>query len=419
MTIKSYNFKNQILNSDELANLLAFASDKFAGALSEEDCPISNSGTTMTVGPGHILGGGHILELVENESYTMTNNSLIVLRVLYADNLHIDDDENPNITLASAGTITDMSDPYYEVVQVRSPEGNPAEKHYYILETEGLDHYVRCDNLTPPETEINPDHTYYSLIQTYYTITLSDGRTYNSGTTQFVKNNLDELIGFDVVLGALYNNQFFNLLPRRSKESYRDYLTAEAYEGLKKYMEETFVWHEGGTEKVGDYAKGQLGTLIFSGSTITNINTVSPLLIDPTVIDASRIHIGNLSVGNPNTPIYLEGGVFKEGTTIDSNNPLAVERGGTGANNATTAKMNLRLFHGESDPDEVPANNLQYYLYDTNGALISKYAPLGQPRAGDIYFKIIKNEIPFNSTPNPTGINITRRYDPETTTWSY
>lgn len=406
MTIKSYNFKNQILNSDELANLLAFASDKFAGALSEEDCPISNSGNTMTVGPGHILGGGHILELVENESYTMTNNSLVVLRVLYADNLHIDDDENPNITLASAGTITDMSDPYYEVVQVRSPEGNPAEKHYYILETEGLDHYVRCDNLTPPETEINLDHTYYSLIQTYYTITLSDGRTYSSGTTQFVKNNLDEIIGFDVVLGALYNNQFFNLLPRRSKESYRDYLTAEAYEGLKKYMEETFVWHEGGSEKVGDYAKGQIGNLVISGSNITNINPANPLIIDPACIDPNRIKFGNLSVGDENTHIYLDNGIIKQGNSIDSSNPLSIERGGTGANNATSAKQNLRLFHGESDPDSVAANNLQYYSYDASGALINKYTPLGQPKPGDIYFKILKKDI-------------NRQVDLETTRWSY
>ena len=406
MTIKSYNFKNQILNSDELARVLAYASDTFAGALSEDDCPISNSGSTMTIGAGHILGAGHSIELSASESLTLPNNSLAVLRVNYSDELNIDNDTNSNISLTSVGTITNISDPYYEVTEVLNPEGNPAENHYYILETAGIDHYVRCDNLTPPETEVNPEHTYYSLVQTYYTITLNTGQIYNSGVTHYIKNTSDEVIGFEIVLAALYNNQFFNLLPRRGKDSYRDYLTAEAYEGLKKYIEETFVWHEGGSEKVGDYAKGQVGNLVISGSNITNINPANPLIIDPACIDPNRIKFGNLSVGDENTHIYLDNGIIKQGNSIDSSNPLSIERGGTGANNATSAKQNLRLFHGESDPDSVAANNLQYYSYDASGALINKYTPLGQPKPGDIYFKILKKDI-------------NRRVDLETTKWSY
>lgn len=303
MKLKIYNTLNQKLHSEQIAKLLQYGSDNFAGALS------STSPVTVTTDKWKwanttvdLIGAGIFFSL---EELTTTDKTILDNKI-WCIAIDLDKFDDNNI-------LTNES-PGIKVQEVNGTvENSTTIPGTYVIKIEGQEDW---------------EYKY-------------DTKIFNG----LVGTSTKQLI---IPIIAKVDGEPVILIGNKDKSSLEDFLTAAVYEQLKKYIDETFVWHEGGKTKVGEYSKGDIGNLNITGSNISSNN--NKLVLEQTEISA------------PNIPEENNGKVIvinNEGQ-LEYNIPT-IQQGGTGADNSLRAKNNLGITYGKVVPTRAAAEGDIYF----------------------------------------------------------
>ena len=371
MATKLFNYKNQRLNANKLREVQAFNSSNFGGIVSNTSPFIVNGNAVTLVSPVTFLGGGVLLNQLENVSSTISNNNLWCLEVTLDSSVanittdELIDSSNPseptskiqfkNYTcsnLSKGPTFTYFS-------PIEHPSGAPNTSGYYV--------YNNNSYTVSTDTSVNPSTDYYYKIEASkikFTISGENTNTYNYiGNTLWLNENT-----FIIPLYANIGGELVQAVVIRDLSDLEGLLSLSAYADLKKYLEENFVWSIGGQEPIGNHKKGDIGYL-----NITN-NIISRNDASNGVVRISRLAIDKLKNGN--TPEEVNDTHTK--LCINNDGIISVKRdyiqpishGGTGATERGEAKRKLGIFYGTKSP--------------------TSSFPISNPQIRDIYFKIIE-----------------------------
>lgn len=303
---KIYNVKNHALNSDRRIDLDRFATSGFGGIIANEE-PIDVTVPCFVALNTHFICEGVSIDVADEVFPTTSESNYFVgLEVKFVDGGNIKTDETTDIKLK---TYTPSAMSYVDNKFTFTLNGNEYEYVYKAVD-------LGADGFMIPLLMITGG-TKTSIVA------YSDG-------------------------------------------SFDDALTQSAYDRLKTYVEETFVWHEGGETLKGSYKKGQIGNLIVTGNLIKNVT------------DGNSVSIRKLNINNT-TSEYVEPERFPH---VDNNNDVTVAsnwaiqptHGGIGnaahRESRNTAREILGIYSGTTAPESY---SFPYAVAD-----------------GDIYFKIIE-----------------------------
>ena len=197
MATKLFNYKNQRLNANKLREVQAFNSSNFGGIVSNTSPFIVNGNAVTLVSPVTFLGGGVLLNQLENVSSTISNNNLWCLEVTLDSSVanittdELIDSSNPseptskiqfkNYTcsnLSKGPTFTYFS-------PIEHPSGAPNTSGYYV--------YNNNSYTVSTDTSVNPSTDYYYKIEASkikFTISGENTNTYNYiGNTLWLNEN--------------------------------------------------------------------------------------------------------------------------------------------------------------------------------------------------------------------------------------
>lgn len=214
---------------------------------------------------------------------------------------------------------------------------------------------ITCTNIV--QTEITTGSGEYK-----YDITI-DGDTYEyAGNTIKLSDTR-----YIVPLFCLLTNDGDATIMVKSmdKSSLESFLNKTAYEKLKAYAENTFVWHDGGDEPTldGSHKKGDIGNINITNNTISSEGKIE---ISSNIQD---VEITSL----PSSTSTAARAIVIDNDRLYKANALSIEAGGTSANDRGTAKKNLGIAYGDNDGNN-PSTN----------------PPAGlSPVEGDIYLWIV------------------------------
>ena len=281
MSFNGYNLKNQRLSSEQMRTLLAFCSDNYAGAITEDtqEDVITVNGSKITISNDYdFLVDGFLVHGGNGEEIDFTND---------------------NSGLGALGAIIIST-------SIPSDEDN-------TITTDQISATVGLTGLTAVIT----------VVDEVETIDIKAGENtivedYHCQTFEYNGNYI-------IPLACTTNNGIRILLPCMSKSHLEEFLTESAYEQLKTWAEGKFVWRIGG-EEVGN---------------IGNLNVTNDLISNP---EGTSIKIGDSNDVVEINGIQLDfsgvGALYKEnddsGIVI---NTLPVTQGGTGGTNIISSKM--------------------------------------------------------------------------------
>ena len=366
MATKLFNYINQRLNANKLREVQAFNSSNFGGIISNISPFIVNGNDVTLVSPTTFLGGGVLLNQLENVTSTIPNNHIWCLTVTLDSSVanittdELIDSSNPSeptskiqfknyacSNLSKGQTFTYFS-------PIENPTGAPNASGYYV--------YNNNSYTVSGDTSVNPSTDYYYKIEASkikFTISGENTNTYNYiGNTLWLNDNT-----FIIPLYANIGGNLVRAVVIRDLSDLEGLLSLSAYADLKKYLRENFVWSIGGKERIGSHRKGDIGLL-----NITN-NIVSRNDSDTGVVRISRLAIDNLKDDNNDTHTKLcisDTGII----SVKRDYIQPISHGGTSATERGEAKRQLGIFYGTKSP--------------------TSSFPISSPKIRDIYFKIIE-----------------------------
>ena len=375
MATKLFNYTNQRLNANKLREVQAFNSSNFGGIVSNTSPFIVNGNDVTLVSPVTFLGGGVLLNQLENVSSTISNNNLWCLTVTLDSSVanittdELIDSSNPSKPISKIQfnnyTCSNLSKgptfTYFSPIE--HPTGAPNTSGYYVYKyNESTEPTVITDGyIVSTDTSVNPSTDYYYKIEASkikFTIPGETTNTYNYiGNTLWLNENT-----FIIPLYANIGGELVQAVVLRDLSDLEGLLSLSAYADLKKYLEENFVWSIGGQEPIGNHKKGDIGYLNITNDLISNTNNsstvkISKLAIED-LIDTSNDNDTKLLVG-------VDGTISAKRDYIQP-----ISHGGTGASDRGEAKRLLGIYYGTKSP--------------------TSSFPISNPQTRDIYFKIIE-----------------------------
>lgn len=296
MSFNGYNLKNQKLSSEQMRTLLAFCSDNYAGAITEDTQKkvITVNGSKIAISNDYdFLVDGFLIHGGNGEEIDFTNENSGSLGAIIIST-SIPSDEDNTIT-------TDQ-----------------------INATVGLTGLTVVITVVDEVEKIDIKAGEKTIVEDYHCQTFEyDGN-------------------YIIPLACTINNVIRILLPCMSKSRLEEFLTESAYKKLQKWAEETFVWRVGGSDK------GDIGDLNISGATI-KLRPDNPHSYTAIVIDSPYIKLPGVAeifeVNSGDVVCYDEniGGVYLSDV-------IQITQGGTGSKDKTGARINLGFYQGTGEP---------------------------------------------------------------------
>lgn len=312
----AYNLKNQKLSSDSLRSILQFCTDNYAGSIysstGNNPIEISSNVVTLTADVVDFIVGGYLLNYTKDDTTPQmmlgSDNNLFGL-VINFDSTTVDGGviQNTNIKENKINGV------YLDIV--------------YSLTGETTTNNISITQNNSGSFNIVDGDTTWEYKE--------DSKTFTNIT---LKNN-GHITGnciYIIPLAGFVNGESVNLLGYRTKTSLEEFLTGSALEKLKNELEtlfnERFTWKSGGTDK------GNIGNINITDNTIKSINDTERINFDTKYLNVENVRGQNGWALITNS----DGDAYK--------GVVSVEQGGTGAMNASMARMHLGIYSGTTLP---------------------------------------------------------------------
>ena len=317
-----YNVENHKLYAKKLAELGDFCSDNYGGAIGNfAVIEVNGKGAKWLTSLAKFICAGTLIEIqttTDEVISALSNQFEMCVIELDTSNLSVDNILSDETGSVSINTIT-------------------------------------CTNII--QTEIAEGSGEYK-----YDITF-DGNTYEYAGNTIKLSDTKYIIPLFCLLTA--DDDATIMVKNMDKSSLESFLNKTAYEKLKAYAENTFVWHDNGSDVTldGNHKKGDIGNLNITDNTISSTGKIE------LNSSAQDVEITSIPLSTANT----SRAVVIDNDKLYKTNALSIEAGGTNASDRGTAKRNLGITYGENDGNN-PSTN----------------PPAGlSPVEGDIYLWIV------------------------------
>lgn len=375
MAINIFNYTNQKLSADNLRKLNNFSSNNYGGIITlDNKSPIHIDGKNIMWDiPFNMVCGGLTLSITDIPTQ-LQENELLMLSVDLSDvNLaNVTSDVLNNKcsifkTLLTTFTIDEDYSTLSKINAIQSPTSVIPYQLGWYEEVEG--NFVQTEDSEYDENKVYYDRVIGSTFSFNYNYNGTmfnfkyDGNTLWTSKTSFI-----------IPLVINVGGQCKQLVACRNMSDFSGLLSASNYARLKAFIENSFVWTEGGKKLVDEksgkpHSKGDIGLLNITENKISNngrsyIRTINEdgeveykttsnngaVIIDNPSLSNVEIYKGDLvSIGYSNDELLVleaNGNVSKTSSSFT----LPIGRGGTGASNKQNAKKNLGFNYGTANP---------------------------------------------------------------------